>query len=86
MWWRLPAGSNRSEYQSPKDCTKRAASLSHKAVAVWDALQTARDPDRILFRELPLARAFDPFESQRMSERSVRTLFHEIDGAFAELQ
>lgn len=69
-----------------QDYTKRTASLSQKALAVREALLAARDPDQILFHDLPLACEFDPFESQKMSERRVRTFFHELHGAFAELQ
>ena len=69
-----------------QDYTKRTASLSQKAIAVREALLAARDPDQILFHDLPLACEFDPFENQKMSERRVRTFFHELHGAFAELQ
>jgi hypothetical protein len=69
-----------------QDYTKRTASLSQKAIAVREALLAARDPDQILFHDLPVACEFNPFESQKMSERSVRTFFHELHGAFAELQ
>jgi hypothetical protein len=69
-----------------QDYTKRTTSLSQKAVAVREALLAARDPDQILFYDLPMACEFDPFESQKMSERRVRTFFHELHGAFAELQ
>jgi len=68
-----------------QDYTKRTASLSQKAVAVREVLLAARDPDQILFYDLPLACEFDPFENQKMSGR-VRTFFHELHGAFAELQ
>lgn len=69
-----------------QDYTKRTASLSPKAIAVREALLAARDPDQILFHDLPVACEFNPFESQKMSERGVRTFFHELHGAFAELQ
>jgi hypothetical protein len=69
-----------------QDYTKRTGSLSQKAIAVREALLAARDPDQILFHDLPVACEFHPFESQKMSERSVRTFFHELHGAFAELQ
>lgn len=69
-----------------QDYTKRTASLSPKAIAVREALLAARDPDQILFHDLPVSCEFNPFESQKMSERSVKTFFHELHGAFAELQ
>jgi len=69
-----------------QDYTKRTASLSPKAIAVREALLAARDPDQILFHDLPVACEFNPFENHKMPERSVRTFFHELHGAFAELQ
>jgi hypothetical protein len=69
-----------------QDYTKRTASLSAKAIAIREALLAARDPDRILFHDLPMACCFEPFEASKAHPGSVREFFHELQSGFLELQ
>jgi hypothetical protein len=69
-----------------QDYTRRTASLSPKAVAIREALLAARDPDHILFHDLPIACGFDPFEVSKAHPGGVRAFFHELQSGFAELQ
>lgn len=69
-----------------QDYTKRTASLSPKVVGIREALLAARDPDHILFHDLPIACGFEPFEVSKVHSGSVRAFFHELQSGFAELQ
>ncbi|MGA9790370.1 MAG: hypothetical protein WBQ43_06730 [Terriglobales bacterium] len=69
-----------------QDYTKRTASLTPKVVAIREALLAARDPDQILFHDLPIACGFEPFEVSKAHSGSVRAFFHELQSGFAELQ
>ena len=55
-------------------------------VAIREALLAARDPDQILFHDLPIACGFEPFEVSKAHSGSVRAFFHELQSGFAELQ
>src|SRR5262249_4185189 len=69
-----------------QDYTKRTASLSGRAVAIREALLTARDPDQILFHDLPRACGFEAFEATKARPGEVRRFFHELQAGFLELQ
>jgi hypothetical protein len=69
-----------------QDYTKRTATLSAKAIAIREALLAARDPDHILFHDLPIACGFEPFTTSKASPGSVRKFFHELQSGFSELQ
>lgn len=69
-----------------QDYTKRTATLSPKAIAIREALLAARDPDQILFHDLPIACGFEPFTTSKASPGSVRQFFHELQSGFSELQ
>lgn len=68
-----------------QDFTKRTASLSPKAVAIREALLAARDPDHILFHDLPIACGFEPFDA-KVRPGKVQKFFHELQSGFVELQ
>src|SRR5258708_6029835 len=69
-----------------QDYTKRTATLSPKALAIREALLAARDPDQILFHDLPIACGAEPFTASKASPGTVRAFFHELQAGFAELQ
>lgn len=69
-----------------QDYTKRTATLSPKAIAIREALLAARDPDQILFHDLPIACNFEPFTASKTNPGSVRQFFHELQSGFSELQ
>lgn len=69
-----------------QDYTKRTSTLSPKAIAIREALLAARDPDQILFNDLPLACGFEPFEASKTRPANVRDFFHELQSGFSELQ
>jgi hypothetical protein len=69
-----------------QDYTKRTSSLSSKAIAIREALLAARDPDLILFHDLPLACGFEPFEDLKARPGAVHEFFHELRAGFSELQ
>lgn len=68
------------------DYTKRTASLSPKSSAIREALIAARDPDLILFHDLPIACGVEPFDDFKAKAGAVRGFFHELQSGFAELQ
>jgi len=69
-----------------QDYTKRTASLSPKAIAIREALLAARDPDLILFHDLPVACGFEPLMTSKGSSVIVGRFFHELKSGFVELQ
>lgn len=69
-----------------QDFTKRTASLSPKAIAIREALLAARDPDQILFHDLPIACRFEPFDATKAGPARVHKFFHELQLGFVELQ
>jgi hypothetical protein len=69
-----------------QDYTKRTASLSTKVIAIREALLAARDPDNILFNDLPVACGFEPFTTSSARPGTVREFFHELQAGFLELQ
>jgi hypothetical protein len=69
-----------------QDYTKRTASLSTKVIAIREALLAARDPDNILFNDLPVACGFEPFTTSKARPGIVREFFHELQSGFLELQ
>lgn len=69
-----------------QDYTKRTASLSSRAVAIREALLAARDPDQVLFHDLPTACGVEPFDVSKARPGEVRQFFHELQAAFLELQ
>ena len=69
-----------------QDYTKRTASLSPKAIAIREALLAARDPDLILFNDLPMACGFEPLTASKGTASFVGRFFHELKLGFVELQ
>ena len=69
-----------------QDYTKRTASLSNRAVAIREALLAARDPDQVLFHDLPIACGVEPFDVSKARPGEVRQFFHELQAGFLELQ
>ena len=69
-----------------QDYTKRTATLSSKGMAIREALLVARDPDQILFHDLPIACGFEPFDGTKAPSERVRKFFHELQSGFIELQ
>src|SRR5262249_8543909 len=51
-----------------------------------EALLAARDPDHILFHDLPIACGFEPFTTSKAHPGNVRQFFHELQSGFLELQ
>lgn len=66
--------------------TKRTKRLSDNAVAVREALLSSREPDALLFSELPIACGFEPFAPQSTDERAVTKFFSALRTCLTELQ
>jgi hypothetical protein len=70
--------------------TKR---ISPQALAVREAILGAREPSKLLFRDLPIACGFDPIEAKLVSGapvksfvKALKSTLDELRGAFPELQ
>jgi hypothetical protein len=69
------------------DCVGRTRHLSPTAQAALRALREAREPDRLLFVDLPEACGFPAFgPSGAVPKGRVESFFTALGGAFAELQ
>lgn len=67
--------------------TLRTAQLSKQATSVREALRTAREPDSLLFRELPVALGQAPFESGAPANSKRRSEFRSaLVAALKDLQ
>ena len=60
--------------------------LSSEAIALRKAINDAREPDALLFEQLPQALGFDPFgPSVETDSKTVNAFFNTLRGAFSEL-
>ncbi|MHB8288690.1 MAG: hypothetical protein ACYDEY_05555 [Acidimicrobiales bacterium] len=66
--------------------TMTTRSMSEHAVAVRDALLRAREPDEVLFRDLPVAVGVDPSMLAAGDAKTVRTFASRVAAAVRELQ
>lgn len=67
------------------DYSKRTGTVSGTAIAVRDSLFAAKEPDVLLFQQLPTACGFEPF-SQPEEARDLQNFFRALREALAELQ
>jgi hypothetical protein len=65
--------------------TRQTRSLNQKALSVREALFAAREPDSLLFEDLPKACVFEPF-SFGVESVDVQGFFTALHGALGELQ
>jgi hypothetical protein len=68
------------------DYTLKTTEMSDKAVAVRDALLAAREPDEVLFRDLPVALDLAPIPARRSDGRGVGSYATLLASAVRELQ
>lgn len=68
------------------DYAKKTAALTGYATAVREALISARDPDVLLFRDLPVACGMQPFLPSAGRNSTVREFFSRLQTAFFELR
>jgi hypothetical protein len=65
---------------------RQTKSLSATAIAVREALFAAREPDQLLFTDLPKACGFDPFLPNTRGSKNVDLFFRTLQKALLELQ
>jgi hypothetical protein len=65
---------------------KRTDGLSPQAIAVREALFASRDPDILLFNDLPIACGLAPFDSGLANKGSVSKFFESLRASLGELQ
>jgi hypothetical protein len=65
---------------------KRTDTLSPVAIAVREALFASRDPDVLLFTDLPAACGLDPFEGRSTNKTAVSKFFDMLRDSLSELQ
>ena len=69
------------------DYVSKTRQISDTARRVLKALKEARQPDRLLFNDLPSACGFEPFEAWgKLDSGHVDTYFTQLRSAFVELQ
>jgi hypothetical protein len=66
--------------------SRQTKAISPEALAIRDALFAAREPDVLLFEELPVACGILPFNSIDQSGDEVKPFFHELKRGLLELQ
>jgi hypothetical protein len=66
--------------------SRQSKNMSDTALAVRDALFAARDPDLLLFEDLPRACGVEPFPATSTDPREVATFFKRLQGSLGELQ
>jgi hypothetical protein len=66
--------------------TKQTRRVSANAIAVRDALFAAREPDLLLFEDLPRACGADPFPPTSYEPERVAGFFQNLQAALSELQ
>jgi hypothetical protein len=66
--------------------SRQTKNLSDTALAVRNALFAARDPDLLLFEDLPRACGIEPFPVTSTDPHQISTFFTSLQNAFAELQ
>jgi len=66
--------------------TRTTRSLSPAALAVREVLVSAREPDRLLFEDLPRACGTEPFLPTATSQETVASFFKAFHAAVSELQ
>ena len=67
------------------DFTRRTKSLSKEALAVRETLFTSRDPEELLFEDLPQACGFEAL-GLKSDERAVQAFFGVLEAAMRELR
>jgi hypothetical protein len=65
---------------------RQTNSLPPAALAVRQALLTAREPDALLFEDLPRACEAQPFPAGTANAKEVKVFFRTLSGALSELQ
>ncbi len=65
---------------------KKTQNLTPRAVAVRECLLAAREPDILLFEELPRACGVEPFLPGAATSEEVGTFFNRLKGALSDLQ
>lgn len=66
--------------------TRQTRALSLTALAIREALFSSKEPDALLFDELPRACGFESFTSNRVGSRGVSEFFTQLKAALNELQ
>jgi hypothetical protein len=68
------------------DYTKRTKQLSETAMSVREALLASREPDTLLFSDLPIACGFQPFTAQATDDKAAAKFFSVLRSSLTELQ
>ena len=66
--------------------TRNTTSLSEATLAVRQALLNAKEPDALLFEDLPIACNAKPFPTANANPREVASFFRTLKNSFGELQ